>query len=44
MLEGAGEAGPFQMAYDRYQDVEAELRYEPDGSLTLRRTTWGAIR
>lgn len=44
MLEGVGEAAPFQMAYDRHQDVEAELRFEPDGSLTLRRATWGAIR
>lgn len=44
MLEGAGEAAPFQMAYDRYQEVEAEPRYEPDGSLILRRATWGAIR
>lgn len=44
VLEGAGEAAPFRMAYDRRQSVEAELRYEPDGSLTLRRALWGAIR
>jgi hypothetical protein len=44
ILEGAGEAAPFHMAYDRVQGVEAELRYEPDGSLTLRRASWGAIR
>jgi hypothetical protein len=44
VLEGAGEAAPFRMAYDRRQSVEAELRYEPDGSLTLRRATWGSIR
>ena len=24
--------------------AKAELRYEPDGSLTLRRALWGAIR
>ncbi|GAA0566622.1 hypothetical protein GCM10009416_00740 [Craurococcus roseus] len=44
VLEGSGEAAPFHMAYDRIQDVEAELRYEPAGSLTLRRATWGAVR
>lgn len=43
MLEGAGEAEPFAMAFEREQDVEAKLRYEPDGSLTLLRSTWGAV-
>lgn len=44
MIEGVGEAAPFTMAFERRQDVEAEMRYEPDGSLTLTRATWGAIR
>ena len=44
MLEGAGEAAPFTMAFERRQDVDAEMRYEPDGSLTLLRSTWGAVR
>lgn len=43
-LEGVGEAKPFHMSYDRHQDVEAELHYQPDGSLTVRRVTWGAVR
>jgi hypothetical protein len=43
-LERAGAASPFDMVYDREQDVEAELRYEPGGSLTLMRTRWGPIR
>ncbi len=34
----------FDMVYGREQDVEAELQYEPDGNLTLRRVLWGAIR
>lgn len=44
VLEGEKEAAPFRMTYDRRQSVEAELKYEPDGSLTLRRATWGAVR
>jgi hypothetical protein len=44
ILEPAGEAAPFHMSYDRAQDVEAELRYEPGGALTLLRSSWGGIR
>ena len=44
MLEGAGEAAPSTMAFEREQDVGAELRYEPDGSLTPLRSTWGTVR
>lgn len=44
LLESAGQAKPFAMQFEREQDVEAELRYEPDGSLTLLRASWGAIR
>ncbi|MCK8786020.1 hypothetical protein M0638_16710 [Roseomonas sp. NAR14] len=43
-LERAGEARPFDMAYRRQQDVEAEAEYNPDGTLTLRRATWGPVR
>jgi hypothetical protein len=43
-LEQPGEAKPFRIEFERRQGVEAELRYEPDGRLTLLRSTWGAIR
>jgi hypothetical protein len=43
-LERAGEAAPFGMRYERSQDVSALLRRSPDGSLTLRGVTWGALR
>lgn len=44
LLEASGEATPYRLRFDRRQDVDAELQYEPDGRLTLRRATWGAIR
>ncbi|MBV1799654.1 hypothetical protein [Siccirubricoccus sp. G192] len=44
ILERAGEAAPFRMSYDRSQDVQAELRYGPNGTLTLQSASWGRIR
>jgi hypothetical protein len=43
-LEPIGAAKPFRMRYDRVQDVEAEVDIQPNGSLLVRRTKWGAIR
>ena len=43
-LEDAGEASEFDMRYDTRQNVEAELQYEPDGSLTLLRSTWDHMK
>lgn len=43
-LEPAGAAKPFRMQFDRNQGLEAELEYQPDGRLLLRRAKWGAIR
>lgn len=43
-LEPAGATKPFRMQFDRNQDLEAELEYQPDGRLLLRRAKWGAIR
>lgn len=43
-LEDMDEAKPFAMDYQRTQDVEAELQYEPDGSLTLLESLWGELK
>lgn len=49
-LEPRGETRPFQMRYDRLQDVDATLRYDrdPDDAereiLTLLGATWGPLR
>lgn len=43
-LEGSGEANPFDMKYDTQQNVEAELQYEPDGTLTLLRSLWDLLK
>ena len=42
-LESAGQAQPYRMTYDRRQHVEASARYQPDGSLVLLGTRWGAV-
>jgi hypothetical protein len=44
VLEGAGQARPFEMRYETRQPVEAQLTYEDDGSLTLKSVNWGNIQ
>ncbi len=44
ILERRREARPFSMQFDRRQQVEAEAVYGPDGALTLKKVTWGAVR
>lgn len=44
ILEGAGKTKPFGMSYNKLQDVTAQFRREPNGTLVLRRVTWGATR
>lgn len=43
ILERAGTAKPFDMDYRRRQSVEAQARYEPDGTITLLKTLWGIL-
>lgn len=43
ILERAGTAKPFDMDYRRRQSVEAQARYEPDGTITLLKTLWGNL-
>lgn len=38
------EAQPYDLHFDRRQDVDAELEYELNRGLTLRRARWGSIR
>ena len=44
VLERAGMAKPFAMNYRRRQTVEAQARYEPDGTITLLKTLWGNLK
>lgn len=43
VLERAGLAKPFAMDYRRRQTVEAQARYEPDGTITLLKALWGML-
>lgn len=36
--------GSVDVDYQQTQDVEAELQYEPDGSLTLLESVWGELK
>ncbi len=44
VLKKRGEARPFRMQFTRRQQVEAEAAYGPDGALTLKKVTWGAVQ
>ena len=44
VLEHAGEARPFNTLYSRSEPVEADLHYEPDGKLILKRSSWNLLR
>lgn len=43
-LERTGEARPFNTFHSNRSKVEAVGQYEPDGSLTVRRSTWDLLR
>lgn len=44
VLERVGQAKPFNFLWSRREPMQARLRYEPDGSLTLNSATWGSSR
>lgn len=43
VLERLGKAKPFAMDYRRRQTVQAQGRYEPDGTITVLKTLWGDL-